>query len=90
MLQAKTAELGQVIQSQEVTDLPLVDRNYLRLALLAPGTSSYYKRSFENSALTDNIGTINAGGEGEDRNAFVLDGGDVKAYLINCFLGSLH
>jgi hypothetical protein len=84
MLQAKTAELGQVIQSQEVTDLPLVDRNYLRLALLAPGTSSYYKRSFENSALTDNIGTVNAGGEGEDRNGFVLDGGDVKSYQINC------
>src|SRR5713226_696346 len=64
MLQAQTAELGQVIQRQEVTDLPVVDRNYLKLALLAPGTSSYYNRSFESSAFMNNIGTINAGGEG--------------------------
>ena len=83
MLQAQTAELGQVVQHDEVTQLPLVDRNYLKLALLAPGTSSYYNRSFESGALTNDIGTINSGGEGEDRNAFVLDGGDVKAYLIN-------
>src|ERR1017187_9484340 len=83
MLQAQTAELGQVIQQQEVTQLPLVDRNYLKLALLSPGTSSYYNRSFESGALTNDIGTINSGGEGEDRNAFILDGADVKAYLIN-------
>jgi hypothetical protein len=83
MLQEQTAEIGQVIQRQEVTDLPLVDRNYLKLALLAPGTSGYYNRSFEAGPLTNNIGTFNTGGEGEDRNAFSLDGGDVKAYLIN-------
>lgn len=64
MLQAKTAELGQVIQQEEVTDMPLVDHNYLKLALLAPGTSSYYNRSFEAGALTNDIGTINSGGEG--------------------------
>ncbi len=83
MLQTKSAEVGQVIQRQEVTDLPLNDRNYLKLALLAPGTSSYYGRTFFNSALTDNIGSVNVGGQGEDRNAFLLDGGDVKAYMIN-------
>ena len=83
MLQTQTAELGQVVNQQEVTQLPLVDRNYLRLALLSPGTSSYYNRSFESGALTNDIGTINSGGEGEDRNAFLLDGADVKAYLIN-------
>jgi Carboxypeptidase regulatory-like domain len=83
MLQSQTAEIGQVIQRQEVEKLPLVDRNYLRLALLSPGTSSYYNRSFESGALTNGIGTINVGGEGEDRNAFILDGADVKAYLIN-------
>lgn len=83
MLQSQTAEIGQVIQSQMVQNLPLAGRNYMRLALLAPGTSSYYNRSFESGALTNQIGTINAGGEGEDRNAFNLDGSDVKAYLIN-------
>jgi hypothetical protein len=83
LLQTRTAEVGQVVNSQEVTQLPLNDRNYLRLALLAPGTSGNYNRTFFNSALTDNIGSVNAGSTGEDRNAFILDGADVKAYLIN-------
>lgn len=83
MLQSQTAEIGQVIQANQVQSLPLVNRNYMRLALLVPGTSSYYNNSFESGALTNQIGTINDGGEGEDRNAFILDGADVKAYLIN-------
>ncbi len=83
LLETKTAELGQVVNQEEVVQLPLNDRNYLRLVLLAPGTSSYYNRSFFNSALTDNIGSVNSGGMGEDRNAFTLDGADTKAYLIN-------
>jgi hypothetical protein len=83
LLDTKTAELGQVVNQKQVVELPLNDRNYLRLVLLAPGTSSYYNRSFFNSALTDNIGSVNSGAMGEDRNAFILDGADTKAYLIN-------
>ncbi len=81
LLQTRTAEIGQVVNSQEVTQLPLNDRNYRRPALLAPGTSGNYNRTFFNSALTDNIGSVNAGSTGEDANAFILDGAYVKAYL---------
>ncbi len=83
LLQTRTAEIGQVVNNQEVTNLPLNDRNYLQLALLAPGMFGTYKRSTFNSALTDNIGAVVAGSMGEDRNAFILDGADIKAYLIN-------
>ena len=83
LLETRTAELGQVINQEQVVQLPLPDRNYLRLALLAPGTSGYYNRSFYSGALTDFIGSVNSGGMGEDRNAFTLDGADVKSYLIN-------
>ena len=83
MLQAKTAEVGQVIQGQEVTELPLVDRNYLGLAMLAPGTASYYNRGLLSGPLTDYIGSVIDQGESDDRNAFSLDGADVKAYSFN-------
>jgi hypothetical protein len=66
-----------------MSQLPLNDRNYLQLALISPGTGTYGKSSFYNSALTDNSGAIISGSAGEDRNAFSLDGADVKAYLIN-------
>lgn len=83
LLQTRTADVGQVINHHEVVQLPLEDRNYLQLALLAPGTAGNYQRSFYNSALTDNVGSVNAGSMGEDRNAFILDGADVKAYMVN-------
>lgn len=66
-----------------MSQLPLNDRNYLQLALLSPGTGTYGKSSFYNSALTDNAGSVISGSAGEDRNAFSLDGADIKSYLIN-------
>ncbi|HEX5482509.1 MAG TPA: hypothetical protein VFZ08_07765, partial [Terriglobia bacterium] len=81
--QTNHATIGQVVGPKEMSQLPLNDRNYLKLALLSPGTSSYGQRSFYNSALTDNTGSINSGSGGEDRNSFSLDGADVKSYLIN-------
>ncbi|MGH9454277.1 MAG: carboxypeptidase regulatory-like domain-containing protein, partial [Terriglobia bacterium] len=83
LLQTTNSTIGQVVGPQETSQLPLNDRNYLNLALLSPGTSSYFGRTFYNSALTDNSGSINSGSAGEDRNSFSLDGADIKSYLIN-------
>jgi hypothetical protein len=83
LLATAEASVGQVIGPVMMSQLPLNDRNYLQLALLSPGTGSYGKSTFYNSALTDNAGSIISGSAGEDRNAFSLDGADVKAYLIN-------
>ncbi len=83
LLSTTDATVGQVIGPVMMSQLPLNDRNYLQLALISPGTGTYGKSSFYNSALTDNSGAIISGSAGEDRNAFSLDGADVKSYLIN-------
>ena len=83
LLTTADATVGQVIGPEMMSQLPLNDRNYLQLALISPGTGTYGKSSFYNSALTDDAGAIISGSAGEDRNAFSLDGADIKSYLIN-------
>ena len=83
LLATNDATVGQVIGPVMMSQLPLNDRNYLQLALLSPGTGTYGKSTFYNSALTDNAGSVISGSAGEDRNAFSLDGADIKSYLIN-------
>jgi Carboxypeptidase regulatory-like domain len=83
LLTTTNASIGQVIGRQQMTQLPLNDRNYLNLALLSPGTATYGTRSFFTSALTDYAGSITSGIAGEDSNSFSLDGSDIKSYLIN-------
>jgi len=83
LLATSDATVGQVIGPVMMSQLPLNDRNYLQLALISPGTGTYGKSSFYNSALTDDAGAIISGSAGEDRNAFSLDGADIKSYLIN-------
>lgn len=83
LLATSDATVGQVIGPVMMSQLPLNDRNYLQLALISPGTGTYGKSSFYNGALTDDAGSIISGSAGEDRNAFSLDGADIKSYLIN-------
>lgn len=40
MLQTQSAETGAVLQTQDITDLPLESRNFFNLPLLVPGTIS--------------------------------------------------
>ncbi len=77
------ATVGQVVGVRETRELPLNGRNYLQLATLVPGTSVVGNRSFYNSGLTDNQGSVSSGGSGEDRNDITLDGAGVKSYMIN-------
>src|SRR2546425_8746654 len=83
LLNTTDAVVGQVVGVRDTRELPLNGRNYLQLAALVPGTAQYGLRSFYNSGLTDNQGSVIAGGAGEDRNEVTLDGVGVKSYMIN-------
>ena len=83
LLNTTDATVGQVVGVRETRELPLNGRNYLQLAALVPGTAQYGLRSFYNSGLTDNQGSVISGGSGEDRNEVTLDGVSVKSYMIN-------
>ncbi len=83
LLNTTDAVVGQVVGVRDTRELPLNGRNYLQLAALVPGTAQYGLRSFYNSGLTDNQGSVISGGSGEDRNEVTLDGVGVKSYMIN-------
>ncbi|HYO83522.1 MAG TPA: TonB-dependent receptor [Bryobacteraceae bacterium] len=92
LLNADTAALGQVIDTKGILELPLNGRQFLQLALLAPGvttgnggpqsgTSSLFQRPGQNSSLSV------SGGRAQNNN-FLLDGtintdGNVNAYVIS-------
>jgi Carboxypeptidase regulatory-like domain/TonB dependent receptor len=66
LLQTQSADTGEVIQSRQILDLPLLGRNFLELALLNTGTTSGAggnnvniavngQREFANSIMVDGI-----------------------------------
>ncbi len=70
-LKQDSAAQGAVIDNNQVTGLPLDGRNFLELALLAPGTTPAAQGS-AGSVRGDFAFTIN--GQREDANNFLLDG----------------
>jgi len=70
-VQRESAALSTVIEGRQVTGLPLDGRNYLELALLAPGTAPAPQGSA--SSLRGDFALI-ANGAREDAQTFLLDG----------------
>ncbi len=70
-VQRESAALSTVIEGRQVTGLPLDGRNYLELALLAPGTAPAPQGSA--SSLRGDFALI-ANGAREDLQTFLLDG----------------
>ena len=69
LLESESATTGEVINTQQITELPLNGRDWLRLGRLAPGTvSTYYARdrsftangmrSIENTYLIDGVSNV--------------------------------
>ncbi|HTG61675.1 MAG TPA: TonB-dependent receptor [Terriglobia bacterium] len=70
LLQTQTADLGNVVGTQQMVDLPLNGRRYADLALLEPGVQKYYAA---NNPAPDRF-SVN--GNLEIQNNFMLDGID--------------
>lgn len=76
LLESETSELGQVVDSQRVANLPLNGRNFAQLALLAAGTAPS-----EPGARDEQSFGFSAGGARSLQNNFLLDGIDNNSNL---------
>jgi hypothetical protein len=82
LLQTDTTQLGTVIESKTMTDLPLASRNYGQLTLLAPGAVAPNPSGFT-SGITAGLDVGGSGaerpyinGNHEQANNYLLDGLD--------------
>jgi Carboxypeptidase regulatory-like domain len=77
LLPTATADVGDVIETQQVNDLPLNGRRYADLALLEPGVQKFYAA---NNPAPDRF-SVN--GNLELQNNFILDGIDNNSWSEN-------
>ncbi|HLK65651.1 MAG TPA: TonB-dependent receptor [Bryobacteraceae bacterium] len=76
-LETDSSEHGQVINTQQVVELPLNGRNYSDLALL---TTNTHKSPLASNPSTPREGAFNVNGMRSTYNNFLLDGLDNNAY----------
>jgi len=76
-LQTESAEMGGVVGSQTVNDLPLNGRAYAPLAMLEAGVNKYY------SGPNESIDRFSINGNSEMQNYFALDGVDNNSASTN-------
>ncbi len=82
LVQTDTSTLGQVIDSRDVHELPLNERNFLSFALLVPGG----QMPSEGSQNSTQGGAISVNGAREQSNSFLLDGVDNNDPYINQYV----
>jgi carboxypeptidase family protein len=81
-IQTSDATLGQVITSQQVTDLPLNGRDFVQLATLTPGTSqetnpnSFFNGGPSSEASARGSFSLSVGGSRANSTDWLLDGTD--------------
>jgi hypothetical protein len=78
LIDTQTADVGHVVDTQQVNDLPLNGRRYDQLALLAAGVNSA-SASFQQRAE----GVFSVNGNSSTQNNFVIDGADNNSYTTN-------
>jgi len=84
-LQTETSDLGQVIDSRQISSLPLNGRNFAQLALLSPGTAPAAPGSRDQSSFG-----FSANGARSLQNNFLLDGIDNNSNLPDLLNGSSY
>ena len=85
MLESSNASIGQVIETQAISDLPLNGRNYLDLAKLSMGVGEPSGNDQLGTAgdRAKNGGSFVANGTRSDMNNFILDGIDNNAKIVD-------
>ena len=78
VLETDSSERGQVVNSQQIVDLPLNGRNYADLTLLAPGVRRSVLMTGDISSNRD--ASYNVNGRRSAFNNFIIDGLDNNAY----------
>jgi carboxypeptidase family protein len=84
-LQTETSDLGQVVNSRQIENLPLNGRNFAQLALLTPGTAPAAPGSRDQSSYG-----FSANGARSLQNNFLLDGIDNNSNLPDLLNGSSY
>jgi hypothetical protein len=77
LLEGDTSSRGEVINSREISELPLNGRAYADLTLLVPGVA---KSLLENGTDSSRDASYNVNGMRSELNNFMLDGVDNNAY----------
>jgi len=79
LLQTETSAVGQVVDEQKVSRLPLNERNFLGFTLLVPGA----QMPSDGSPNSTQGGAISTNGAREQSNDFLLDGADNNDPVLN-------
>ncbi len=82
ILRTEESSVGNVVTSQELQRLPVNQRNYTRLILLAAGTSSV-TRSQQRGTAQSGTGLFSVNGGRPQDNNFTLDGFDSNMQMMN-------
>jgi hypothetical protein len=80
LLQSESSSVGQIIDNQKITTLPLNEREFLQLALLGPGA---VPPAPESRLSTQSNSAVNVNGAREAANNFLLDGVDNNDLFLN-------
>jgi hypothetical protein len=83
VLQTQTTEVGTVMESHVIENLPLETRNYSQLALLLPGSVTTSPASFNSGQSTFNSGRPYLNGNREQGDYYLLDGVDNNEFVDN-------
>jgi hypothetical protein len=74
LLQTQDAQVSTLIDAKTATDLPLLSRNYLQLALLVPGATNPNPQTLVQAQVMPSSGRPLINGNREQANAYYLDG----------------
>jgi outer membrane receptor protein involved in Fe transport len=78
LVDTRSAAMSAVVSEKTISELPLNGRNYIDLALLQPGVSSF---SEKDSTSSSNRGTkLNINGMSFRSNSYLLDGANMRGY----------